>query len=93
MKLNIELAKQGFLKKKDVVDQFNQSIGKTVGEVKSLEEAEKSLAKNAEAYIQMTLYKAAANLALQEAAQKALDIAKQGSKPPTTTELISGPDE
>jgi hypothetical protein len=36
-----------------------------------LDEAEKALGRNAEAYIKMTLFKAAANLALEEAAKKA----------------------
>lgn len=91
--INIDLAKQGLLNKKDVVDQYNKTIGQTTGEVKSLEEAEKALAKNADAYIKMTLYKAAANLALEEAAKKALEIAKKQNQPVTTDDLIHGPDE
>ncbi|WP_290706655.1 hypothetical protein [Flavihumibacter sp. CACIAM 22H1] len=72
LRINIDLAKQGFLDKDKVVKQYNESIGKTTGEVKSLEEAEKSLQKNADAYIKMTYYKAAAQLSLQEAAKKSL---------------------
>src|SRR5207244_307917 len=41
--------------------------------VSSLEEAEKQLGLNADAYIKMTLYKAAANLALEDAAKKSLE--------------------
>lgn len=72
LKTNIDLAKQGFLDKDDVLKQYNSTIGKTTGEVKSLEQAEKDLQKNADAYVQMMLYKAAANAALEETAKKAL---------------------
>jgi len=71
LKQNIEAAKQGFISKEDVVKQYNDTIGKTTGEVKSLDQAEKELAKNADAYIKFTLLKAAANIALQKAAEEA----------------------
>lgn len=73
LKINVDLAKKGFIDKRDVVDQYNTSIGKTTGQVKSLDEVEQFLVKNADAYIKMTLYKAAANLALEEASKKAFE--------------------
>lgn len=73
LRINIDLAKQGFLSKKDVVEEYNKTIGKTTGSVKTLDEAEQQLTKNGEAYVQMMLLKAAANLALDEAAKKALE--------------------
>lgn len=76
LRINIDLAKKGFLDKKDVVTLYNDTIGKTTGQVKTLDEAEKALTKNGDAYIEMTLLKAAANLALEEAAAKALQIEK-----------------
>lgn len=78
LRINIDLAKKGFLDKKEVVKQYNESLGKVTGEVKSLEEAEKALQKNATAYIQFTLFKAAANLALEESAKKSVEAAKEG---------------
>ena len=69
----INLAKQGFLDKDKVVEHYNETIGKTTGLVNSIEEAEKALIKNGDAYIQMTLLKAAATLALDEAAKKQLE--------------------
>ena len=69
----IELAKNGFLDKDKVVEHYNETIGKTTGLVSSLDEAEKEITKNGDAYIKMTLYKAAANLALQEAAKASLE--------------------
>jgi len=72
----IDLAKQGFLNKDQVVKHYNETIGKTTGLVKNIEEAEKSLNRNADAYIKMTLYKAVATLALEEAAKKQLEAEK-----------------
>lgn len=77
--INIDLAKKGYLDKKEVLNQYNQTLGQTIGETKSLEEAERLLIKNGDAYIKMTLYKAAANLALNEAAEKALQAAKNAA--------------
>lgn len=78
--INIDLAKQGFLNKQKVVDQYNETIGKTTGLVGSLDEAEKELTKNGDAYIKMTLYKAAANLALEDAAKQSLEAEKSRVK-------------
>jgi hypothetical protein len=72
----IKLAKEGFLDKKEVLNEYNNTIGKTTGEVKSLDEAEQALVKNGDAYIKMMLYKAAANVALEEAAKKAVEAEK-----------------
>lgn len=76
LQINIDLAKRGLISKKEVVDQYNSSIGKVAGEVKSLDEAEKALVKNGDAYIRMMLLKAAANQALEEAAKKAVEAEK-----------------
>jgi hypothetical protein len=76
----IKLAKEGFIDKTKVVHHYNDTIGKTTGLVLTLDEAEKALVKNGTAYIQMTLYKAAAQLALQESAAKSLEIEKQRQK-------------
>lgn len=70
LRINIDLAKQGFLDKTDVLNQYNETLGKTLGKVSNLDEAEKMLVKNGDAYIKMTLLKAAANLALDNAAKK-----------------------
>lgn len=72
LRINIDLAKQGFLDKGKVLKQYNETLGDTIGEAGSLNEAEQLLIKNGDAYIKMTLYKAAANIALEEAAKSAL---------------------
>ncbi len=76
LKINIDLAKRGLIDKMDVLEHYNNTIGNTTGQVKSLDEAEKALARNAKNYVQMTIYKTAANLALQEAATKAMEVEK-----------------
>jgi hypothetical protein len=80
LSINIQLAKDGFLDKNKVVDQYNETIGKTTGLVSNLNDAEKELTENGDAYIKMTLYKAAANLALEEAAKKSLEAEKSRLK-------------
>lgn len=80
LRVNIDLAKKGFIDKKEVVDQYNKTIGTTTGVVKSLDEAEKGLIKNGDAYIKMTLFKAAANLALEDAARLAVEAQKQADE-------------
>ena len=80
LKINIDLAKKGFLDKNQVVKQYNETIGKTTGLVDNLDQAEKMLVRNGDAYIKMTLYKAAANLALEEAAKKTLEAEKSRAK-------------
>ena len=78
--INIGLAKKGFIDKEKVVKQYNESIGKTTGLVTSVNEAEKALVKNGDAYIKMMLYKAAANLALEEATKATLEAEKSRRK-------------
>lgn len=78
--INIDLAKRGFLDKERVVKQYNDTIGKTTGLVTSLDEAEKELTANGDAYIKMTLYKAAANIALEEASKQVLAAEKSRRK-------------
>lgn len=70
--INVDLAKQGLLSKDAVVKQYNESVGETTGQVKTLDEVEQKLTKNGPAYIQMMLAKAAANEALKKAAENAV---------------------
>jgi hypothetical protein len=69
----IELAKQGFVSKEGVVKHYNETIGKTTGAVKTLQQAESDLSKNADAYIEMMKAKAIATAAFAKASQLAVD--------------------
>lgn len=70
LRINIDLANKGFIDKSSVIDEYNASIGKVAGNVDTLDEAEKGLVKNGPAFLQITRLKAAAQLALADAAKK-----------------------
>jgi hypothetical protein len=76
----VQLAKDGFIDKKDVVEEYNKTVGRTMGVVKNLDEVEQMLVKNGKAYIQMTLLKAAANMAAEDAAKQTLEAEKSRQK-------------
>jgi hypothetical protein len=76
LKSNLQLAKDGLIDKKTVVDQYNESIGKAAGEVKTLDEVEKGLVANADAYVKATLYKAAAEAAREKIAKEMMEAAQ-----------------
>lgn len=78
---NVQLAKDGFISKTEVVKEYNDTLGKTMGAVKTLSEVEAKLVAGAPDYIKMMLYKAAAQTALKEASDKALEAAKVSLKP------------
>jgi hypothetical protein len=80
LKEQVLLAKQGFLDKDQVVKQYNETMGKTVGTVKNLEQVEQELVQNGEAYIQFTLLKAAAQIAYGKAAEKAFEVEETARK-------------
>lgn len=73
LKQEVNLAKQGFADKDDVLKHYNETLGKTIGAADNLNEVESLLKKNANAYIEFTLKKSAANLAYQKSAQEAVD--------------------
>jgi len=80
LRIAFQQAREGIISKEEALKLYNTTIGKTTGEVKSLDEAESALAKNAEAYIQFTLLKAAANYALGKAAEKAFEAEEARQK-------------
>ena len=73
LRINIDLAKQGLISKESVLKQYNETIGKTTGQVSNLDQAERELNKNADAFIKVTLLKAAAQVALESAAKSAYE--------------------
>lgn len=77
LRVNIELAKDGLYDKKAILDQYNQSLGSVAGEVDNLTDVERGLAENADNYVKMTLFKAAANLALEDASRKAYEAEQE----------------
>lgn len=65
----VDLAKKGFLSKDEVVKEYNKTLGKTTGEVKSIEEAEQMLINKGPAYIKSMALKAAANFAFAKSGE------------------------
>lgn len=68
---HIQLAKDGFIDKDKVVKEYNETIGLTTGKVKSLDEAEQALVKNADAYLKFMFLKTKATAAYQLASEEA----------------------
>jgi hypothetical protein len=81
LKINLGLAKDGMISKNEVVKEYNDTMGKTVGKVKTLAEVEDRLIKDGPDYIKMMMLKAAATTALKEAADKAVEAAKIQAQP------------
>lgn len=77
----LQLAKEGLIDKEKTLKFYNETIGVTTGEVKSLNEAEQALAKNADAYVKFTLYKAAAQAAFNESAKLAVQLQMEQQDP------------
>lgn len=73
LKDEVQLAKEGFISKDGVVKHYNDTLGATMGIVKNLNDVEKKLIDNGDAYIEMMLMKTSANLALEKAANLALE--------------------
>lgn len=76
----IKLAKEGVLDKKQVLKEYNDTIGKTTGNVENLKDAEKELEKNKDAYIQMMAQKAAATYAYSQYAEAAFEAEQERKK-------------
>jgi hypothetical protein len=70
LRVAFDQAEQGLLSQTDAIKLYNDTVGKTTGAVDSLDEAEKKLAANADAYIKFTLLKAAAQVAAGKAAEQ-----------------------
>ncbi|MDO6808083.1 hypothetical protein Q4603_05670 [Zobellia galactanivorans] len=89
LRKTLELAKDGLIDKTVVVEKYNDVIGDTAGKAENLTDVEQGLIDNADAYIEMTFKKAAANLALEEAAKKALEAEKRRQNPEVTDLSLS----
>lgn len=77
---NIQLAKQGLLSKTDVLKQYNEGLGKTIGQVNSLDEAEQKLVDHGPAYLKLIQLKANADIAAKKAAEASFELAKKQSE-------------
>lgn len=78
LRVELKKAEEGTISKKRAIDDYNKSIGAVTGQVKTLEQAEAGLNANANKYIQYTIAKAAANIALTKAADVAFQVIQLG---------------
>src|SRR5690606_37051213 len=89
LKINVDLARNGVIKKDDVVKQYNKTIGDSAGKLKTFADVEDFIVKKSDAYIQAMLLRAAANTALEEAAKAAVEAQKLAINPPKVeTQLV-----
>lgn len=74
---NLELAKAGTIDKSVVLEEYNKIIGETAGRATNLLDVEEGLAKNTDNYIEFIFKRAAANLALKDSVDKAIEAEKR----------------
>lgn len=82
MKAVVASAKDGFTSKKDVVEQYNKTLGNALGTAKNFNEVEDKMADKTrlDAYLKAMLYKAAAYVALGKAAEAAQKAEEERQK-------------
>lgn len=80
LRQKVDLAKQGIIDKNKVIKQYNESLGKVTGKANSLNEIETLLSNNAEKIVKATLFKAAANYALEESARAVVEAERSRLK-------------
>ena len=68
MKDKIRLSEQGLIRRSDVIDDFNQTLGREMGRLSSLSQIKERLDTAGDAYIQFKFKKACANVAMEKAA-------------------------
>lgn len=83
----IKLAKEGFLDKTKVLKEYNESIGKTIGQTDDLNKAEQLLIDKGPEFIKLTFLKAQAQAAAEAAAEQAKESIKAQAK--AATEFVS----
>ncbi|GET46490.1 hypothetical protein [Capnocytophaga felis] len=68
----LKLTKKGVFSKQEALNQYNDTLGQTVGKLKTYDELEAWMDKHKNRYIQMMLYKSAANKILEKATDELL---------------------
>jgi hypothetical protein len=83
-------AKDGFVDKDKVVKEYNSTLGKTIGQVTTLQGVEDELTSKGDAYIEMILKQAAAQTALQKAVELTVQAEERRANGPTFTDMAIG---
>lgn len=77
---NLDLAKGGFADSNSVIDEYNNTIGKTFGYVDNLNDAQKGFIDNSDKYIKAIYLEAAANAVLADSSKFAAEMAVANQK-------------
>jgi hypothetical protein len=89
---DVKLAKDGFLDKDKVLKEYNDTMGKTTGQLKSFDQLEAKIVADGPDYIQLLFLKAKATAAYAlagEAARKALTAQQDAEKNFGTTDFLA----
>ena len=73
MTTTFKLAQEGVVSKEDALKEYNETIGKTLGQAESLEEAESKFSKGTDAYIKAATLRAQAQQLIKMAAEEQTD--------------------
>lgn len=76
LKTDLDLASKGFVDSSSVVDEYNNTIGKTFGYVDNLNEAQRGFINNSKDYIKVLYLEAAAQINMADAAKYAAEKEK-----------------
>lgn len=71
---NIDLVKRGLVSQQSALEQYNSTIGKVAGSAKTWAEAEQKIINQGAAVVEVTLKKAAANIAYAKAGEAAFKL-------------------
>lgn len=80
LRLNLGQAKKGFIDKTSVVDQYNKTLGLTLGITNDFAEVDKKVTNQGEAYIEMMSKRAVATALLAKASDAAVKAAEFGAR-------------
>ncbi|MGM9478653.1 hypothetical protein ACS5PU_19675 [Pedobacter sp. GSP4] len=67
---NINLAKKGTINKTQLLNHYNNNLGRSMGRAKDFNRLSKLVTNKSKSFLQMRLYQIAAKIALEEAAEK-----------------------
>jgi len=90
LKDSFDKAKVGIISKKEALNLYNSTIGKTIGQTNDFNVAEQNLINQAPNYIKYTLLKAAANTALSKASEAAFKVEQSRIQGISGTEIGFG---
>ena len=90
LKTSISEFQKGLIGKTELVDRFNESIGKQVGELKTATEVEAFYNSKAKDYVKAMFLRAQANAALESATNKAGEAQKRAQSGKSFSDYIAG---